>query len=141
MITAHKFTLFHFPLSDTSSPNEESVIAPKNQIVTAGSEGVAETETTAQQQPRRSSRLNKKQQHGPANTATTNRNGTADVFSNMDLKTCQLEGHHHDICSVDMHGKYIVSVGYDCNCFVFLPKLKISEFSIAQISIHTQNLP
>ena len=79
--------------------------------MTAGSDGVAETETAAQQPPRRSSRLNKKQQRGPAPTTTTNKNGTTDVFSSMDLKTCQLEGHHHDICSVDMHGKYVVSVG------------------------------
>ena len=85
----------------------------------AGSDGVAETETAAQQPPRRSSRLNKKQQRRPATTTTTtNKNGTSDVFSNMDLKTCQLEGHHHDICSVDMHGKHVVSVGYNISSFL-----------------------
>ena len=87
----------------------------------AGSDGVAETETAAQQPPRRSSRLNKKQQRRPATTTTTtNKNGTSDVFSNMDLKTCQLEGHHHDICSVDMHGKYVVSVGYNISSFFYI---------------------
>eukprot|EP00111_Clytia_hemisphaerica_P005603 TCONS_00016262-protein len=37
----------------------------------------------------------------------------SDLFVEMNLKTNLLEGHHHDVCSVDMFGKFILSAGRD----------------------------
>lgn len=70
---------------------------------TVGGDGNTPSATPSeqQQQPRRSTRIKKQQR-------TTN-NGN--VFANMELKTRLLEGHHHDVCSVDMHGKYVISAG------------------------------
>lgn len=60
-------------------------------------------EPEVESKPRRSTRT-KKTKAKPFNP---------DLFVDMNLKTSLLEGHHHDVCSVDMHGKFIVSAGRD----------------------------
>ena len=102
-----------------------------------------ETKITATQdisqeivEPRRSLKP-KKQQGGNSNNHRTNGSLGSDVFANMDLKTCQLEGHHHDICSVDMHGKYIVSAGYGISvCFEIYKYVAIYELLTPLTTIH-----
>ena len=52
---------------------------------------------------RRSSRGRK-----PRNVA---QDTTSEMFKDMNLKTFSLEGHHHDVCSVDMFKTFIASGG------------------------------
>ena len=56
-------------------------------------------EEVIETKPRRSTRIKK------AKKVNSN------LFVEMNLKTNLLEGHHHDVCSVDMFGKFILSAG------------------------------
>ena len=63
--------------------------------------------TREQESTRRSPTREKKPRKVPS-TNTINRH---QLFQDMNLKTNVLEGHHHDICSVDMYDKFVVSGG------------------------------
>lgn len=36
----------------------------------------------------------------------------SNLFKDMNFKVSLLEGHHHDVCAVDFHDKFVVSGGY-----------------------------
>jgi len=67
------------------------------------------TTTTSTTATSRQSTREKKPQRNHKEEVITARG--QQFFQDMNLKTSVLEGHHHDVCTVDMFDKFIVSGG------------------------------